>query len=209
MDRIGGPQHVREGLVDALSQGIGVTAKMSWLTQTPRSNAQFHASDDASISTEPDGSFEGRPRWIHCTPLLGSDSKPGVIMVVMVDKEEITGALHTHSASPRPVRSRQTMRLTDHTRDGWPLRGAGSAAGLGAARYTGSKLYADYLRREGRSASREERRLPPTPLESGMVNGGMASLHSPSVSGRSTPVQVGGASQRSLSVRRRGGRETA
>ena len=32
LDRVGGPQHVREGLSDALSQGDGVTAKVSWLT---------------------------------------------------------------------------------------------------------------------------------------------------------------------------------
>ncbi|PVI08504.1 hypothetical protein DM02DRAFT_679210, partial [Periconia macrospinosa] len=77
MDRIGGPQHVREGILRAFAQGIGVTAKISWLTQTQQSESLF----------------EGRPRWIHCTPLIGSDMKPGVIMIVMVDKEEITGTL--------------------------------------------------------------------------------------------------------------------
>jgi hypothetical protein len=66
MDRIGGPRHVRDGIHDALMQGVGVTAKITWLTQT---NGQ--AEHDV----------EGRPRWIHCTPLFGSDGKVGVWMI--------------------------------------------------------------------------------------------------------------------------------
>jgi hypothetical protein len=68
MDRIGGPHHIREGIQDALTQGIGVTAKITWLTQA-RGQAEY--------------GVEGRPRWIHCTPLLGSDDKVGVWMIGM------------------------------------------------------------------------------------------------------------------------------
>jgi len=58
LDRIGGSNRVRESLSDALSDGSrGVTAKIRWLP---------HAVSDLEDHYE-----EGRPRWIHCTPLLG------------------------------------------------------------------------------------------------------------------------------------------
>lgn len=135
LDRIGGPQHVREGILDSLAHGTGVTAKISWLTNT------------ASVAeTQRPMSLEGKPRWIHCTPMLGSDEKVGVWMVVMVDNEEITGQLNRHS---------QHLDVSN-------------SGGLGAAspRFNGSKLYAEYLRREGRpdtadtsSTGREKREV--------------------------------------------------
>jgi len=75
--------------------------------------------------------LEGKPRWIHCTPLLGSDERVGVWMVVMVENEEVTGQLNRHNE--------------------------GSTANLSAAspRFTSSKLYAEYLRREGRPGTGE------------------------------------------------------
>jgi PAS domain S-box-containing protein len=68
MTRIGGPEHVREGILEALQEGISVTARISWL---------------ASSASAIDGSVDaaGKPRWIHCTPLLGSDYRVGVWMV--------------------------------------------------------------------------------------------------------------------------------
>jgi PAS domain S-box-containing protein len=67
MGRIGGPEHVREGILDAFREGVGVTAKVSWLAQ--------------STSQEDASSLAGKPRWIHCTPLLGSDYRIGVWMI--------------------------------------------------------------------------------------------------------------------------------
>ncbi|KAF1956093.1 hypothetical protein CC80DRAFT_68931 [Byssothecium circinans] len=89
MDRIGGPQHVCEGIQEALAQGLGVTAKISWLTQPSRSNTQNSTTnDDASMSTgDCDTLYGGRSRWIHCTPLIGSDARPGVIMIVWSTKK--------------------------------------------------------------------------------------------------------------------------
>lgn len=67
MDRIGGPQSVRDGILESLTEGITVTAKISWLT---------------GASNQEEGSgLEGKARWIHCTPLLGSDEKVGVWMI--------------------------------------------------------------------------------------------------------------------------------
>lgn len=140
MDRIGGPQYIRDGLVDALAQGVSVTAKVSWLTRSSRSSGHSDASSIASEdSTLP---TESRPRWIHCTPLMGSDLKPGVYMIVMVDKEQITGTLNSHQATIPIVRGR------DHTKETWPFR-AMRDSGNSAAGFSSAKLYNEYLRREG------------------------------------------------------------
>ncbi|KAA8568384.1 hypothetical protein EYC84_007420 [Monilinia fructicola] len=68
MAKIGGSNRVREELTQALADGRGVTAKVRWVTK-----------DD----------LEGRPRWIHCTPLIGSNGAIGVWMVVIVDDETL------------------------------------------------------------------------------------------------------------------------
>ncbi|KAF1994624.1 hypothetical protein P154DRAFT_548979 [Amniculicola lignicola CBS 123094] len=159
MDRVAGPQHVREGLESALAAGVGVTAKVSWLTQSRRNGqeqGQFgNANGDSSDRDS--NALDGKPRWIHCTHLLGSDSKPGVIMIVMVDKEEITGHLNPSSSSPSRIKT--PVRTGTGTGDrgggfeGWPLKGMGGSAA--SAKFTSAKLYAEYLRREGR----EERSL--------------------------------------------------
>jgi hypothetical protein len=153
MDRIGGPQHVRDGIVDALSQGIGVTAKVAWLPHSTRHDSYNPLRDDTLINTaDPDNHHESRPRWIHCTPLKGSDSQPGVIMIVMVDKEEMSGTLHTRKGDPRHV---QVPTHAEYTREGWPLRGA-AGNGMREMRSNGNNLYSEYMK-SSRSASQ-----PPT-----------------------------------------------
>ena len=57
---------MREELTAAMADGRGVTAKVRWI---PKANE------------------EGRNRWIHCTPLIGSNGAVGVWMVVIVDDE--------------------------------------------------------------------------------------------------------------------------
>lgn len=61
---------MRQDLANALGEGRGVTAKIRWLARP-----------------DEDGDGEGRPRWIHCTPLLGHSGAVGVWMVVLVDEE--------------------------------------------------------------------------------------------------------------------------
>jgi hypothetical protein len=114
---------VREGILDALSHGIGVTAKISWLTNSSGPG------DRESMS------IQSKPRWIHCTPLLGSDERVGVWMVVMVENEEVTGQLNRHQAATQGQ--------------------LGSPVGAASPRFTGDKLYAEYLRREGRPDTAE------------------------------------------------------
>ncbi|CAK3882878.1 hypothetical protein AC579_8755 [Lecanosticta acicola] len=70
LNRIGGSSRVRSDLGAALAEGRGVTAKIRWLTRPAD-----------------DGEGEGRPRWIHCTPLLGHSGAVGVWMVVLVEDE--------------------------------------------------------------------------------------------------------------------------
>ncbi|KAI1130832.1 hypothetical protein F5Y10DRAFT_275861 [Nemania abortiva] len=66
MSRIGGSSKVRDAIAQAFADGNGVTAKVRWLNRG--------------------GSDRGR--WIHCTPLLGSNGAVGVWMVVLVDDEQ-------------------------------------------------------------------------------------------------------------------------
>jgi hypothetical protein len=95
LDRIGGSNRVRDSLSDALADGSrGVTAKIRWLP---------HAVPDLENAYE-----EGRPRWIHCTPLLGQSGAVGVWMVVLVDEKE---SLHPNR------RFRQAPPIPNNIRD--------------------------------------------------------------------------------------------
>lgn len=71
MDRIGGSSAVRQTIKQAFADGSGITAKVRWTTRT--------------------GSGRGRPRWIHCTPLLGQNKAVGVWMVVITDDDHPDG----------------------------------------------------------------------------------------------------------------------
>ena len=92
---------MRDSLIDALAQGICVTAKISWLTRVSRPSTRLEvpdSDDGASIATTDMEIIEGKARWIHCTPLTGSDGKVGVIMIIMVDKQEHANSLPNFSS---------------------------------------------------------------------------------------------------------------
>lgn len=84
MSRVGGSQQVRSAIAQAFAGGHGVTAKIRWIS--PRVAARGNSSGDGD---EDDGARagSGKGRWIHCTPLLGSNGSVGVWMVVLVDDE--------------------------------------------------------------------------------------------------------------------------
>ncbi|KAL8944770.1 MAG: hypothetical protein Q9211_000456 [Gyalolechia sp. 1 TL-2023] len=67
MNKIGGSSRVRDELTSALAEGRGVTANVRWVTRADE---------------------DGRNRWIHCTPLVGSNGQIGVWMVVLVDDDQ-------------------------------------------------------------------------------------------------------------------------
>lgn len=79
LSRIGGSSRIREELTRALADGRGVTAKVRWVSKNDE---------------------EGRNRWIHCTPLLGSNGQIGVWMVVIVDEEKDLSANRRFRQAP-------------------------------------------------------------------------------------------------------------
>lgn len=92
---------MRSSVAEALTDSSrGVTAKIRWLS--------------TATATLDDGHHEeGRPRWIHCTPLLGQSGAVGVWMVVLVDDEKQLGpARRFRPAPPVPndVRTPQQQR---------------------------------------------------------------------------------------------------
>jgi hypothetical protein len=98
---------VRASVGNALSDATrGVTAKIRWLS---RACANLEESQE-----------EGRPRWIHCTPLLGSSGAVGVWMVVLVDEERHTAPSRRFRQAPpiaNDVRNRKETgrnRLDDY-----------------------------------------------------------------------------------------------
>jgi len=81
---------VRDSLAEALADGTrGVTAKIRWLS--------------APAADLDDRTEEGRPRWIHCTPLLGASGAVGVWMVVLVDDEKSSGPVRRFRPAPPVV----------------------------------------------------------------------------------------------------------
>jgi hypothetical protein len=97
LDRIGGSSRVRDSLSEALADGSrGVTAKIRWLSTS-------------TADLDVDRAEEGRPRWIHCTPLLGQSGSVGVWMVVLVDDEKSSSATRRFRQAP-PVASNLRQR---------------------------------------------------------------------------------------------------
>ncbi|RKF79958.1 hypothetical protein GcM1_198041 [Golovinomyces cichoracearum] len=68
--KIGGPPSVLSSLEDAFRDGASVTARILWLPK--------HGHPPTS---------RARRRWIRCTPLLGSDERVGVWMVLLVPSD--------------------------------------------------------------------------------------------------------------------------
>ena len=112
MNKIGGSNRVREELTAAFAEGRGVTAKVRWVTKHDE---------------------EGRPKWIHCTPLLGINGQTGVWMVIIVDDDKRKGWVTGRNAPS--VSAREEMRATSRTpvggRSGELRNGYGSASGSG------------------------------------------------------------------------------
>lgn len=91
MNRIGGSARVRDELTQALAEGRGVTAKVRWVSRP----------DD-----------DGRNRWIHCTPLIGSNGQIGVWMLVVVDDER-DDLKRPRQAPPVPSNTKNPHAISD------------------------------------------------------------------------------------------------
>ena len=94
LDRIGGSTRVRDTLVAALADGRGVTAKVRWISGR-------------------NGEEEGRPRWIHCTPLLGQSGSIGVWMVVLIEDENSTPNRKFRQPPPIEAHAREKQSELD------------------------------------------------------------------------------------------------
>ncbi|KAI9738126.1 MAG: hypothetical protein M1818_005555 [Claussenomyces sp. TS43310] len=92
MAKIGGSTRVREELSHALADGRGVTAKVRWVSRY---------------------NLEGRSRWIHCTPLIGSNGAIGVWMIVIVDDEQRVSSRKARQAPPVGAKSGQGIATRD------------------------------------------------------------------------------------------------
>jgi hypothetical protein len=90
MAKIGGSARVQNGITQAFADGQGITAKVRWISKP---------------------GADGRVRWIHCTPLLGSNGAVGVWMVVIVDEESDAPA---RGRDAPPVDSRLRRASSPH-----------------------------------------------------------------------------------------------
>ena len=79
LNKIGGSSRVQDELTAALAEGRGVTAKVRWISKADE---------------------EGRNKWIHCTPLLGSNGRIGVWMVVIIDDDKDAGSVRRYRQAP-------------------------------------------------------------------------------------------------------------
>ncbi|KAM7223439.1 hypothetical protein V8F06_001316 [Rhypophila decipiens] len=94
LSRIGGSDGVRQEIEQALMDGTVVTARIKWLSRNDTS---------------------GKPRWIHCTPLIGSNGAVGVWMVIFMDAEE--GAAPRKERVAPPIRAMTYLKHRDSVFD--------------------------------------------------------------------------------------------
>lgn len=134
MNKIGGSQRVRDELTSALAEGRGVTAKVRWVSRADE---------------------EGRNRWIHCTPLVGSNGQIGVWMIVLVDDDQGLSRRWKQAPPVGPHRG----KVYGGSRDGQERSGIMDEYTLGGASRSGS-IRGDYManhqhahRHSGHSAS--------------------------------------------------------
>ncbi|QUC22743.1 uncharacterized protein UV8b_06984 [Ustilaginoidea virens] len=124
LDRVGGSEQMRDQLVEALANGQSVTAKVKWLTSSQRPSASRRCgrrhgknphgnhpleahldADDDDVDAAREAESMGRSRWLHCTPLVGSNGKVGVWMIVIVDDE----------SQPESLAARRSHAVTTNT----------------------------------------------------------------------------------------------
>lgn len=111
MDRIGGSSRVRDELSTALAEGRGVTAKVRWVSKADE---------------------DGRNRWIHCTPLLGSNNQIGVWMVVLVDDDQELSRRWKQAPPVAPHRGKIYARDSSEHAKGSGESIVGRASGAGS-----------------------------------------------------------------------------
>ena len=171
LPHIGGPQHVRDGLYEAFEQGAAVTAKVTWLPNGHSSTANGtsdgrkpHTPESrAAAGNRRPPPLEAKTRYISCTPLLGSDDRVGVWMVVMVENETVTGGLASRERNlaryngdvpvpPTPSEYEREDGYANSADEGGIGRRNGGivkSEKRGKVGSEGGRLYAEYMRESG------------------------------------------------------------
>jgi hypothetical protein len=90
MSHVAGPPRTLAGLKESFLAGVPVSAKISFSPEATKNH------DGTKIATgyKHEDSELGRACWISATPMLGSDDRPGVWMVVFVDKATASKQKH-------------------------------------------------------------------------------------------------------------------
>jgi hypothetical protein len=129
---------MRDQLVEALANGQGVTAKVRWLTvshrrhgnRSLRKTGQLEHPLEAHLEAgdqDDEAEDTGRLRWLHCTPLVGSNGSVGVWMVVIIDEETDPSSHHSRHISV-PERIRPESAMSDRSIDDKSLHNTSNAA---------------------------------------------------------------------------------
>lgn len=161
--KVGGPSKTIAALESAFRDGASVTAKVLWLPK------------NTHIGERGRGPAEVKARWIRCTPLLGSDDRVGLWMIVLVpvDRDGIQGSgdremieemqveRRIQGAVSRAASRNATSRARgsiDEDSEGWlGTNGFGSREAMGRGRGNDeNQLYANYLRSSSSAKWRDE-----------------------------------------------------
>lgn len=126
---------------------------------TRRGPSQHHGMNGV---TGMNGETGSRTRYISCTPLLGSDDQVGVWMVVMVENEQVTGGLASRDMALRRY-GEVPPTPSEYEREDYPSAkigggggdkisgyGNGTKKGYYGAKDESGRLYADFLRSQGK-----------------------------------------------------------
>lgn len=124
MSRIGGSRRIHEELGQAFAMGQGVTAKVKWIPGGAAARVGDHNNNTNTL-----GGAEGRPRWIHCTPLIGSNGSVGVWVVVIVDEDPTTSITDLDGGGRRHHHARDRDREVSYPADGRGTRRPGGGGG--------------------------------------------------------------------------------
>ncbi|KAF2207239.1 hypothetical protein CERZMDRAFT_28687, partial [Cercospora zeae-maydis SCOH1-5] len=92
LSRIGGNAKIKSDLERSLRKGCAVTAKIHWLRSTSRTAVDHHNNNNNPAA--------GRPRWVHCTPLLHHTGAVGLWVVVLVNADEAAESVPPKTAPP-------------------------------------------------------------------------------------------------------------
>jgi len=126
--KIGGPPTTISSLEEAFQDGASVTAKVLWLPRSPASTQRGFG-----------GTTEAKPRWIRCTPLLGSDDRVGVWMIVLVAVETEDAP---YGGNGRGLGYENSMRMVGDEMEEWrrlAMGNHGAASRIGGGGVAGSK----------------------------------------------------------------------